>query len=90
MSTLAHLVLQAQHTPIIFVGGKGGVGKTTTAAALASKFAERQQKTLIISTDPAHSLGDVFATNLKTQRLLKQPCLKRPYIFDNVSRCVRA
>lgn len=66
MEKLSSLVQQLLHTPIIFIGGKGGVGKTTTAAALASQFAAQQQKTLVISTDPAHSLGDVFDINLKT------------------------
>ena len=45
---------------IIFVGGKGGVGKTTSAAALALVAAERSYRTLVVSTDPAHSLGDIF------------------------------
>ncbi|NTU96230.1 MAG: ArsA family ATPase [Chlorobiaceae bacterium] len=42
---------------IIFTG-KGGVGKTSVAAATALKAAEMGYKTLIMSTDPAHSLGD--------------------------------
>jgi arsenite-transporting ATPase len=45
---------------IIFVGGKGGVGKTTMAAALALIAAERGRRVLAVSTDPAHSLGDIF------------------------------
>jgi len=45
---------------ILFVGGKGGVGKTTTAAAIALRLAERGQRCLLVSTDPAHSLGDLF------------------------------
>ena len=40
--------------------GKGGVGKTTIAAATALKAAKMGYKTLVISTDPAHSLGDSF------------------------------
>lgn len=64
MQKLIKLVDQLQHLPIIFVGGKGGVGKTTTAAALASQLSARGQKTLVISTDPAHSLGDVFNKKL--------------------------
>jgi arsenite-transporting ATPase len=43
-----------------FIGGKGGVGKTTTAAALALGAAGPRQRTLLVSTDPAHSLGDVL------------------------------
>jgi arsenite-transporting ATPase len=45
---------------IIFVGGKGGVGKTTVAAAIALGLADRGRRALVVSTDPAHSLGDVF------------------------------
>ncbi len=43
---------------IILFTGKGGVGKTTIAAATARKIAKSGLKTLIISTDPAHSLAD--------------------------------
>lgn len=49
---------------IVFFGGKGGVGKTTMAAAHALHFADRGLRTLLLSTDPAHSLGDVLATPL--------------------------
>lgn len=45
---------------LIFFGGKGGVGKTTCAAATALRLSERGRKTLILSTDPAHSLSDSF------------------------------
>lgn len=45
---------------IIFVGGKGGVGKTTIAAAIALAVADRGRRCLLVSTDPAHSLGDIF------------------------------
>jgi arsenite-transporting ATPase len=47
-----------------FVGGKGGVGKTTCAAALGIASARRGQPTLLISTDPAPSLGDALGQRL--------------------------
>jgi arsenite-transporting ATPase len=49
---------------IILFTGKGGVGKTTVAAATAIKSSELGYKTLIISTDPAHSLSDSFQHKL--------------------------
>jgi predicted ATP-dependent serine protease len=45
----------------IMVSGKGGVGKTSLAASLAVRFAQEGHATLVVSTDPAHSLGDSLA-----------------------------
>ncbi len=49
---------------LIFFGGKGGVGKTTCAAATALHLSNKGRKTLILSTDPAHSLSDSFGIHL--------------------------
>lgn len=49
---------------LVLVGGKGGVGKTTVAAALGMLSAQRDRRTLVVSTDPAHSLGDAFGREL--------------------------
>ena len=51
-------------TTIRLVGGKGGVGKTTLAAAWGTASAARGARTLIISTDPAPSLGDALGVAL--------------------------
>lgn len=72
---LSALVEQLTTQPIIFIGGKGGVGKTTTAAALASYYASQGKKTLIVSTDPAHSLGDVLNVPLKNKKTAVTPYL---------------
>jgi len=45
---------------ILFVGGKGGVGKTTIASSLALLASDTGRRVLVVSTDPAHSLGDIF------------------------------
>lgn len=45
---------------IMFIGGKGGVGKSTTASAIAQLLSEENKKVLLVSTDPAHNIGDIF------------------------------
>jgi arsenite-transporting ATPase len=52
------------HPRYRFIGGKGGVGKTTCAAALGVASARRGRRTLIISCDPAPSLGDALGQRL--------------------------
>jgi arsenite-transporting ATPase len=49
---------------LLFFGGKGGVGKTTAAAAAALNAARAGRRVLVLSTDPAHSLGDVLGEEL--------------------------
>jgi len=51
-------------TRILLFTGKGGVGKTTCAAATAQRAAEQGKKTLILSSDPAHSLADALDRDL--------------------------
>jgi arsenite-transporting ATPase len=59
----------AAHTPlatlitrsVLFFGGKGGVGKTTCASATALAASRMGKRVLLVSTDPAHSTGDIFA-----------------------------
>ncbi|WP_102262790.1 ArsA family ATPase [Mesobacillus jeotgali] len=48
---------------IYFIGGKGGVGKSTTSAAMALLLAKKGKKILLVSTDPAHNTGDLFHRN---------------------------
>jgi arsenite-transporting ATPase len=45
---------------VLFFGGKGGVGKTTCASALALSASEIGKRVLLVSTDPAHSTSDIF------------------------------
>jgi arsenite-transporting ATPase len=49
---------------VLLFTGKGGVGKTTTAAATALRCADAGLRTLVMSTDPAHSLADAFGVEL--------------------------
>lgn len=52
---------------VLLVTGKGGVGKTTVAAGTAVRAAEMGYRTLVTSTDPAHSLADAFQFKLGDQ-----------------------
>ncbi|EHR50438.1 arsenite-activated ATPase ArsA [Saccharomonospora marina XMU15] len=52
---------------VLLFTGKGGVGKTTLAAATAACLARRGRKTLVVSTDPAHSLSDAFGLPLAAE-----------------------
>jgi arsenite-transporting ATPase len=65
------LVEQLQGADFVFVVGKGGVGKTTVAAALSLRLARalRERPVLLLSIDPAHSLGDLFDTRIGNRRI---------------------
>jgi arsenite-transporting ATPase len=53
-------------TPNIFFTGKGGVGKTSISCAVAVKLADAGKSVLLVSTDPASNLDEIFATRLSS------------------------
>lgn len=58
------LLSEAASRRVLFVGGKGGVGKTAIASATALAQAETGRRVLLVSTDPAHSLGHLWERRL--------------------------
>lgn len=55
-----HDMVSGTKRKYFMLGGKGGVGKTSCASSLAVKFANHGHPTIVVSTDPAHSLSDSF------------------------------
>lgn len=58
------LLADLQRRRILFVGGKGGVGKTSLASALALSRARDGSKVLVVSSDPAHNLGHLWGREI--------------------------
>lgn len=67
------------------LGGKGGVGKTSCAASLAVKFANHGHPTIVVSTDPAHSLSDSFAQDLTGGSLVSVEGVNSPLFALEIS-----
>ena len=75
-------------TRILLYTGKGGVGKTSIAAATALLSAKRGYRTIVLSTDIAHSLADAFDLPLGAEPTEIAPHLwgQEPDVYHNIAR----
>jgi len=73
---------------IILYTGKGGVGKTSTAAATALRCADRGERTIVLSTDIAHSLADSFDIPLSPEPIQVAPNLwaQESDVYYNIAK----
>jgi arsenite/tail-anchored protein-transporting ATPase len=83
------------HPRVLLLTGKGGTGKTTVAASTALRAADRGARTLVVSTDAAHSLGDAFGRRLGPEPTPVTPMLSAQEIdtqrlFDRSWSTIRA
>ena len=76
--SFSHLLGDDGESKFIICGGKGGVGKTTTSSSLAATMAAAGHNVAIVSTDPAHSLGDALDIDLKGGSLVDIPLIGVP------------
>jgi arsenite-transporting ATPase len=79
-------LLARASTRFVFIAGKGGVGKTTTAGGLALALADQGADTHLISTDPAHSIGDLFQQDLTNGRGAASGCNDRLLLEEFAAR----
>jgi len=63
--------IQKEGKQLIIFSGKGGVGKTTLASATALHSSNKKKKTLLMSSDPAHSVSDIFKVESNPGNLIK-------------------
>ena len=68
-------MISAFDQKLVFFGGKGGVGKTTCASAFSLLASQKGRKTLLVSTDLAHSLSDIFQSPIGSRETELQPKL---------------
>ena len=73
--------MNSKQRQFIFFCGKGGVGKTTCASATAVRLSQQGYKTLLFSTDPAHSISDSLEANL-TSKITQVKGVERLYAIE--------
>ena len=72
--------MESNNPKVVICGGKGGVGKTTTSSSLAIAMASAGHNVAVVSTDPAHSLGDALDMDLGGGSLVEVPLYGVPPI----------
>ncbi len=82
MTNLTELMKERPRLRYIFTGGKGGVGKTVSAAGLAHQYAANGEKVLLASLNPVHSLSSLFGQDLSGGKVREVRGVKGVYAVE--------